>query len=63
MSDPIFRPYQHEKDKKAIQRNWVEIGWIEDDDDAKQHDATNNEHIMNSQDGDDEEAFCMRNSL
>lgn len=30
MNNIIIRPYDHERDLKAIQRSWMEIGWLED---------------------------------
>ncbi len=33
MTNRPFRPFDHAKDMKAVQRIWQEVGWIEDDED------------------------------
>ena len=35
MTNRPFRPLDHERDIKAIQRIWIECGWIDDEDDDK----------------------------
>ncbi len=36
MSNQPFRPLNHDKDIKAVQRIWIECGWIDDDEDERQ---------------------------
>ncbi|MFK7915358.1 MAG: GNAT family N-acetyltransferase [Pseudomonadales bacterium] len=35
-SEPVIRPFEYERDLSAVQRIWREVGWVSEDEDAKQ---------------------------
>ena len=35
MTNRPFRPFDFDRDLKAVQRIWIECGWIDDEDDER----------------------------